>query len=253
VGAFERDVWPSPQGPPPRTSHSEQSVTPAQSGCSAASQGSLRPAGRCLRPTPSGFLIPRQLVRMYPGRVGRPPCVPRIMGTGIGISLAPPIPPKPLSRTGSRAPTRAAERMICTHITDRTDHSPAARNRRYAPNVRLSRSAGCSLSVTADVRAKGLSADVPDNRAITRQSGRQPGSPERLSLPRPNDCSAAAGGKQALASLTSLRVAGHASIAAALRFHAAAQIAHCKRHEVLNGSGRRPASCPAMVPAVTAG
>jgi hypothetical protein len=32
-----------------------------------------------------------------------------------------------------------------------------------------------------------------------------------------------------LASLTSLRLAGHASIAAARRFHAAAQIAHCKQ------------------------
>jgi hypothetical protein len=39
----------------------------------------------------------------------------------------------------------------------------------------------------------------------------------------------AAGGKQALASLTSLRLAGHASIVAARRFHAAAQIACCKR------------------------
>jgi hypothetical protein len=39
----------------------------------------------------------------------------------------------------------------------------------------------------------------------------------------------AAGGKQAMASLTSLPLAGHASIAAALRFHAAAQIAHCER------------------------
>jgi hypothetical protein len=39
----------------------------------------------------------------------------------------------------------------------------------------------------------------------------------------------AAGGKQALASLTSLCLAGRACIAAALRFHAAAQIAHCKR------------------------
>ena len=56
-----------------------------------------------------------------------------------------------------------------------------------------------------------------------------------------------------MASLTSLLLAGQASIAAALRFHAAAQIAHCKRHEVLNGFGRRPASCPAMLPAVTAG
>ena len=41
--------------------------------------------------------------------------------------------------------------------------------------------------------------------------------------------------------ITILRLAGAASIAAARRFHAAAQIAHCKRHEVLNGSGRRPA------------
>jgi len=39
----------------------------------------------------------------------------------------------------------------------------------------------------------------------------------------------AAGGKQAFASLTSLPLAGHACIAAALRFHAAAQIAHCER------------------------
>ena len=36
----------------------------------------------------------------------------------------------------------------------------------------------------------------------------------------------AAGGKQALASLP---LADHASIAADLRFHAAAQIAHCER------------------------
>jgi hypothetical protein len=63
----------------------------------------------------------------------------------------------------------------------------------------------------------------------------------------------AAGGKQALASLTSLCLAGRASIAAALRFHAAAQIATANDHEVLNGFGRRPASCPAMLPAVTAG
>jgi hypothetical protein len=45
--------------------------------------------------------------------------------------------------------------------------------------------------------------------------------PERLFGSRP--------GKQALASLTSLPLAGHASIAAALRFHAAAQIARCER------------------------
>ena len=62
-----------------------------------------------------------------------------------------------------------------------------------------------------------------------------------------------AGGKQALARLTSLRLAGRASIAAARRFHAAAQIATANDHEVLNGFGRRPASCPAMLPAVTAG
>jgi len=57
---------------------------------------------------------------------------------------------------------------------------------------------------------------------------------------------------QALASLTSLRVAGQASIAAALRCHAAARIARCERHEVLNGSGRRPA-LPCRAPAVTGG
>jgi hypothetical protein len=45
--------------------------------------------------------------------------------------------------------------------------------------------------------------------------------PERLFGSRP--------GGQALASLTSLCLAGRASIAAALRFHAAAQIAHCER------------------------
>jgi hypothetical protein len=39
--------------------------------------------------------------------------------------------------------------------------------RRYAPNVRLLRAAGCSLSVTAEVRAKGSPADVPDNRPLS--------------------------------------------------------------------------------------
>jgi hypothetical protein len=47
-------------------------------------------------------------------------------------------------------------------------------------------------------------------------------------------------------------LARHASIAAALRFRAAAQIAHRKRHEVLNGFGRRPA-LPCRAPAVTDG
>jgi hypothetical protein len=78
------------------------------------------------------------------------------------------------------------------------------------------------------------------------------------SLDRQSDCRyrartavrLAAGGKQALASLTSLRLAGHASIAAALRFHAAAQMAHCKGHEVLNGFGRPPAlPCCRLLPA----
>ena len=39
----------------------------------------------------------------------------------------------------------------------------------------------------------------------------------------------AAGGRQALASLTSLPLAGRASIAVALSFRAAARIAYCKR------------------------
>ena len=44
-----------------------------------------------------------------------------------------------------------------------------------APNVRLLRSAGCSLSVTADVRAKGSSADVPDNRPLSDGRVGRPG------------------------------------------------------------------------------
>jgi hypothetical protein len=52
--------------------------------------------------------------------------------------------------------------------------------------------------------------------------------------------------KQALASLTSLPLAGHA--APPLPGSPTAN-----DHEVLNGFGRRPASCPAMLPAVTAG
>src|SRR5712692_5534818 len=62
----------------------------------------------------------------------------------------------------------------------------------------------------------------------------------------------AAGGKQALASLTSLPLAGHACIAAALRF-TPPRSPTANDHEVLNGFGRHPASCPAMLPAVTAG
>jgi hypothetical protein len=38
---------------------------------------------------------------------------------------------------------------------------------RQGPNVRLLRSAGCSLSVTVDVRAKGSPAGVPDNRPLS--------------------------------------------------------------------------------------
>src|SRR6266487_301839 len=63
----------------------------------------------------------------------------------------------------------------------------------------------------------------------------------------------AAGGRQALASLTSLPLAGHACIAAALRFTPPPRSPTANDHEVLNGFGRRPASCPAMLPAVTAG
>jgi hypothetical protein len=58
-----------------------------------------------------------------------------------------------------------------------------------------------------------------------------------------------AGAKQALASLP---LAGHACIAAAQRF-TPPRSPTANDHEVLNGFGRRPASCPAMLPAVTAG
>ena len=68
--------------------------------------------------------------------------------------------------------------------------------------------------------------------------------PERLFGSRP--------GKQALASLTSLLLAGHGCIAAALRFTPPRSLT-ANDHEVLNGFGRRPASCPAMLPAATAG
>src|SRR6266568_7517816 len=63
----------------------------------------------------------------------------------------------------------------------------------------------------------------------------------------------AAGRKQALASLTSLPLAGHASIAAACAFTPPPRSPTANDHEVLNGFGRRPASCPAMLPAVTVG
>ena len=69
--------------------------------------------------------------------------------------------------------------------------------------------------------------------------------PERLFGSRP--------GETSLASLASLCLAGRAGIAAALGFHAAAHIAGCKRHEVLNGFARHPASCPAVLPAVAGG
>jgi hypothetical protein len=76
----------------------------------------------------------------------------------------------------------------------------------------------------------------------------------RLARQHPNGCPARGGGKQALASLTSLCVAGHACIAAALRFESPLPGSPAANdHEVLNGLGRRPASCPAMLPAVTAG
>ena len=65
-------------------------------------------------------------------------------------------------RIGSSVPLRSPG--VC--------HRLAARIKRYAPNVRLLRSAGCSLSVTADVRAKGSPTDVPDNRPLSIVSRR---------------------------------------------------------------------------------
>jgi hypothetical protein len=62
-----------------------------------------------------------------------------------------------------------AEWMICA-LSRCKILLPSAAHIRYAPNVRLLRAAGCSLSVTADVRAKGSSADVPDNRPLSRDS-----------------------------------------------------------------------------------
>ena len=62
----------------------------------------------------------------------------------------------------------------------------------------------------------------------------------------------AAGGEQALASLTSLCLAGHACMAAALRFMPPGSPT-ANDHGVLNGFGRRLASCPAVLPGVTAG
>jgi hypothetical protein len=47
-------------------------------------------------------------------------------------------------------------------------------------------------------------------------------------------------------------MAGDACIAAALRFTPPGSPT-ANDHEVLNGLGRRPASCPAMLPAVTVG
>ena len=44
-----------------------------------------------------------------------------------------------------------------------------------APNVRLLRSAGCSLSVKADVRAKVSPANVPDNRPLSDGRVGRPG------------------------------------------------------------------------------
>ena len=54
----------------------------------------------------------------------------------------------------------------------------------------------------------------------------------------------AAGGKQALASLTSLPLAGHACIAAALRFTPPPRSPAANDHEVLTGSGRRRCLLP---------
>jgi hypothetical protein len=48
-------------------------------------------------------------------------------------------------------------------------------------------------------------------------------------------------------------LAGHACIAAALRFTPPPRSPAANDHEVLNGFGRRLASCPAMLSAVTVG
>jgi hypothetical protein len=63
----------------------------------------------------------------------------------------------------------------------------AANNRRYAPNVRLSRPAGCSLCVTANVHAKGrrplvLTGDIFMKPSLPTPGVRQAG--RRMDVPR---------------------------------------------------------------------
>jgi hypothetical protein len=71
-----------------------------------------------------------------------------------------------------KPPSRIVERPVRVRTAVDTCSS-CARNRRYAPNVRLLRSGGCSLSVMANVRAKGSPTDVPDNRPLSsRFTGR---------------------------------------------------------------------------------
>src|SRR5690349_20977684 len=70
----------------------------------------------------------------------------------------------PLVSRGSRR--RIVERPVRVRTAVDTCSS-CARNRRYAPNVRLLRSGGCSLSVMANVRAKGSPTDVQDNRPLS--------------------------------------------------------------------------------------
>jgi hypothetical protein len=141
-------------------------------------------------------------------------------------------PPKPSPYTSSPFPTASTNSAPTTPTSlSRGATSPALARLRAGISPPAAKHSGQSA---ADDRVLDRLDDPGVSRgqrlrASSRRSGRQPGSPECLSLPRPNGCSARGRGKQALASLTSLPLAGYASIAAARRFHAAARIAHCER------------------------
>jgi hypothetical protein len=73
--------------------------------------------------------------------------------------------PQPAPRAGGSQAHQKQPHRTPGHLED--EEAGPFTQTRQGPNVRLLRSAGCSLSVTADVRVEGSLADVPDNRPLS--------------------------------------------------------------------------------------
>ena len=210
----------------------------------------MPPVACPLRPRRRARNLRLRLVRTRPGRCREAPR-PRSQGNNAQYR-------EPATRS-SRWPAGSSDQsqllVSRSHLCTRLDHLPGTTRPSPRPgrqHARIGRHAVTAADSTP------LAGDLPCRRPdaywsvtyrhlqanASRKSGRQPGSPERLSLPRPERLFGSRPGRTSLGWFDQLVLAGHACIAAALRVTPPPGSPAANDHEVLDGSGRYPCLLP---------